>query len=279
MVINKKNSKILELGPKLYLIPSMGVGSHVYLIKGAVKNVLIDTGLPANFGYLKESLSDVGLKPDDIDLIILSHEHWDHIGAASLFVETSIIAAHYLAANKIMIGDEFVLMNKYFDQPLKSFRPDIWLDENTVIDLGNYKLNIVHTPGHCSGCICLHEPEKEILFTGDTIMAGGVLSGIYTSGSIADYIDSLNRLKALKVREIYPSHGKTSNTPRQDLNKAIERSFMLMNETRILFDNFDTKQIYKRLLSSARNYSSPKQRLDRKKEVKDIEIKNRFDSC
>ena len=110
-------------------------------------------------------------------------------------------------------------------------------------------------------------------------MAGGVLSGIYTSGSIADYIDSLNRLKALKVREIYPSHGKTSNTPRQDLNKAIERSFLLMNETRILFDTLDTKQIYKRLLSSAKNYSSPKQRLDRKKEVKDVKIKNRFDSC
>lgn len=124
-----------------------------------------------------------------------------------------------------------------------------------MIDLGNYKLNIVHTPGHCSGCICLHEPEKEILFTGDTIMAGGVLSGIYTSGNIADYIDSLNRLKALKVKKMYSSHGKISNNPRQDLKKAVERSLLLMNESQILFDTLDTKQIYKRLLSSARNYS------------------------
>jgi len=266
MAIKKKGSKIFELQPDLYLIPSQGVGSHVYLIKGTVKNVLIDTGLPANFENLKESLSDVGLRPDDIHLIILTHEHWDHVGAASFFIETSIIAAHYLAANKIMIGDEFVLMNKYFDQPSKAFCPDIWLYENTLIDLGNYKLNIVHTPGHCSGCICLHEPNKEILFTGDTIMAGGVLSGIYTSGSIADYIDSLNRLKALKVKKMYPSHGKTSNNPHQDLKKAVERSLLLMNESQILFDTLDTKQIYKRLLSSARNYSKSEQRLDRKEE-------------
>lgn len=264
MANKKKDSKILELQPDLYLIPSKGVGSHVYLIKGTVKNILIDTGLPANFENLKESLSDVGLRPDDIDLIVLTHEHWDHVGAASFFIETSLIAAHHLAANKIMIGDEFVLMNKYFDQHSKAFCPDIWLYENTMIDLGNYKLNIIHTPGHCSGCICLHEPEKEILFTGDTIMAGGVLSGIYTSGSIADYTDSLNRLKALKVTRIYPSHGKTSNNPRQDLNKALERSLHLMNESQILFDTLDTKQIYKRLLSSARNYPNSEKRINRK---------------
>jgi glyoxylase-like metal-dependent hydrolase (beta-lactamase superfamily II) len=250
----KKDYKIIELQPNLYLIPSKGVGSHVYLIKGTVKNILIDTGLPANFENLKESLSDVGLRSNDIDLILLTHEHWDHVGAASFFIETSLIAAHYLAANKIMIGDEFVLMNKYFDQRSKAFCPDIWLYENTLIDLGNYKLNIIHTPGHCSGCICLHDAEKEILFTGDTIMAGGVLSGIYTSGSIADYTDSLNRLKALKVKRMYPGHGTASNTPNQDINKAIKRSLSLMNESQILFDTLDTKQIYKRLLSSARNY-------------------------
>ena len=264
MANKHKNSKILELQPDLYLIPSKGVGSHVYLIRGTAKNILIDTGLPANFENLKESLSDVGLRPEDIHLIILTHEHWDHVGAASFFIETSIIAAHYLAANKIMLGDEFVLMNKYFDQPSKAFCPDIWLYENTLIDLGNYKFNIVHTPGHCSGCICLHEPDKEILFTGDTIMAGGVLSGIYTSGSIADYVDSLNRLKALKVKKMYPSHGMISENPRQDLRKALERSLHLMNESQILFDTLDTKQIYKHLLSSARNYSKSKQRLDSK---------------
>lgn len=64
----------------------------------------------------------------------------DHVGAASFFIETSIIAAHYLAANKIMIGDEFVLMNKYFDQPSKAFFPDIWLYENTMTDDRSWQL-------------------------------------------------------------------------------------------------------------------------------------------
>ena len=73
---------------------------------------------------------------------VLTHEHWDHIGAATYFIETSMIAAHTLAANKIMIDDEFVLMNRYFDQPSKSFCADIWLNENASIDLGNYRLHL-----------------------------------------------------------------------------------------------------------------------------------------
>jgi glyoxylase-like metal-dependent hydrolase (beta-lactamase superfamily II) len=97
-------------------------------------------------------------------------------------------------------------------------------------------------------------------------MAGGVLSGIYTSGNIADYIDSLNRLNALKVKKIYPGHGKISNNPRQDLKRAVERSLLLMNESQFLFDRLDTKQIYKGLLSSARNYSNLEQSLDLKEE-------------
>ena len=121
MSSGKKNPRILELRPDLYLIRSNGFGSHVYLVRGTVKNVLIDTGLPANFDNIKTSLSEVGLRPDNIDLIVLTHEHWDHIGAATYFIETSMIAAHTLAANKIMIDDEFVLMNRYFDQPSKSF--------------------------------------------------------------------------------------------------------------------------------------------------------------
>jgi glyoxylase-like metal-dependent hydrolase (beta-lactamase superfamily II) len=52
----------------------------------------------------------------DIQIIILTHEHLDHLGAAAHFSGSALIAAHRLAAHKISIGDEFVLSNKYFDQ-------------------------------------------------------------------------------------------------------------------------------------------------------------------
>jgi hydroxyacylglutathione hydrolase len=115
-----------------------------------------------------------------------------------------VIAAHALAANKIELQDEFVTMTRYLDEQARHFRADIWLETDTVLDLGNYRLRILHTPGHCSGCICVYEPDHELLFTGDTVLAGGTLSGILGSGNISDYIKSLQRLIQLKVEEMYP---------------------------------------------------------------------------
>lgn len=252
-----EKSKVTELRPNIYQIRSERPGSHVYLIKGDVKNVLIDTGVAANFLVLKAGLTEAGLKPKDIHIIILTHEHFDHIGACSYFFKKAILAAHRLAANKIQIQDEFVVMGKYFDRHAKPFNADICLPENTMIELGNYKLQILHTPGHCSGCICLYEPDHKLLFTGDTVLAGGVLSGVFASGSISDYLNSLQLLSSLQVEEMYPGHGRISKTPQEDLKKALEEARSLLEESKALFGTLDTKATFERLFLSWRKFPLP----------------------
>ncbi len=158
--MDNRKPKISELKPNIYQIRAVQPGSHVYLIKGQWRNVLIDTGMADGFPQLKQCLGELGLAPADIDLIILTHEHFDHIGAAPLFFETAVVAAHRLAANKIQLQDEFVMMNKYFNLSGRTFHADIWLESDTIIELGNYKLQTLHTPGHCSRCISLDEPFK-----------------------------------------------------------------------------------------------------------------------
>ncbi len=220
----REKRRLVELRPNIYQIRSERPGSHVYLIKGEAKNVLIDTGVAANFPLLKDSLAEVKLKPKDIHLIILTHEHFDHIGASSYFYGKSLLAAHRLAANKIQIQDEFVVMGKYFDRHAQSFRADLCLLGDTVVELGNYRLRIFHTPGHCSGCICIYEPDHKLLFTGDTVLAGGAISGVFASGSISDYLTSLQLLSGLQVEEMYPGHGRISKKPQEDLRKAVEEA-------------------------------------------------------
>lgn len=246
---------ILELRPNIYRIHSRKPGSHVYLIKGECKNVLIDTGMADGFTHLKQCLQELGLRPDDIHLIILTHEHFDHIGATPLFPEKTVVAAHRLAANKIQLQDEFVMMNKYFNLSGRSFHSDIWLESDTIIELGNYKLQIVHTPGHCSGCISLYELNQRVLFTGDTVLAGGLLSDICPSGSISDYMNSLERLNSLFVEEFYPGHGKISATPKKDLAKALDTAEILLKDSKELFAALDTKAIFERLFLAARKFT------------------------
>ncbi|MFZ2446796.1 MAG: MBL fold metallo-hydrolase [Syntrophobacteraceae bacterium] len=251
-------ARIVELRSDIFQIRSERPGSHVYLVKGTAKNILIDTGTHANYPNLVECLAQAGLAPEDIHLIVLTHEHFDHIGASAFFARKAIIAAHAHAANKIDLHDDFVMMSKYMDGAAQAFRADLWLQEQTQIDLGNYKITVMHTPGHCSGCICLYEPNQRVLFTGDTVLAGGVLSGILGSGNISDYINSLERLNALRIDEFFPGHGRVSYSPAEDLAKALENSKLLMEESKALFDAIDTKSTYEGYFAALRKQPPPK---------------------
>ncbi|MFC1906018.1 MBL fold metallo-hydrolase [Chloroflexota bacterium] len=231
---NDKLSPV-DIRPNIYQLPSAKPGSHVYLIKGETKNVLIDTGVTAGFENLKKQLNQLGLGVNDVHLIILTHEHFDHIGATPFF-ESAIIAAHSNAANKIELQDEFVTYNKERNIGVKPFYPHIWLDDGTIIDIGNHKLEVIHTPGHTSGCICLYEPNLKLLFSGDTVFAGGLLSDIAGSGSISDYVRSLHRLGNRRIEAFYPAHGRIYTAPENDIHKAIEYARSVMEESKLLFE-------------------------------------------
>jgi hydroxyacylglutathione hydrolase len=91
----------------------------------------------------------------------------------------------------------------------------------TRIDLGNYSLRVFHTPGHTSGCISILETTCGLLFSADSVFAGGTLSYIAESGSLGDYIDSLTRLRCFGLQALFPGHGKISSTPIDDIDRAI----------------------------------------------------------
>jgi hydroxyacylglutathione hydrolase len=231
-------SKVIELAPGVYQFHGEKPGSHVYLIEGDTKNVLIDTGVAGKFPGLKRRFTELGMRVRDINLIILTHEHYDHIGATAFFHRTAVVAAHRLAANKLELQDEFVTFRKYKDQPSKPFWVDIWLEDGSIIDLGNYELHVIHTPGHTSGCICLYEPRAGLLFTGDTVFAGGTLSEIAVGGNVSDYVNSIRRLSNLKMKQLYPGHGRVSSTPDEDLPKAIIYAQTMLDDCKTFFEAF-----------------------------------------
>jgi hydroxyacylglutathione hydrolase len=235
------SSRIVEVRAGIYQLLGEKPGSHVYLIQGWDKNVLIDTGISSNFRNLVECFKQLGLKANSIDLVVLTHEHFDHIGAAAFFFRTAVIAAHSLAANKIELQDEFVTLTRYHDAASKPFYAHVWLEDDALIALGNYELRVIHTPGHTSGCICIYEPNERLLFSGDTVFANGTLSEIATSGNISDYVNSLQRLSALRIVEMCPGHGRISSTPEQDMRQAVVYARTLMEDSKILFESIIPK--------------------------------------
>ncbi len=235
----EKKDRIVELRPDIFRVKGDGTSSHSYVIKGDYANLLIDSGVDSNFAALQKSLLKMGLKVRDIDMVINTHEHFDHIGANRYFQDHALIAAHRFAATKMIFGDRYVTLYKSSDLNEIPLKVHLWLESKSRFDLGNYSLNVIHTPGHTSGSICLYEPAKRILFTGDTVFAGGTLSYIAESGSVGDYINSVSSLSTRKILEIYPGHGDISANPEEDMENAVRNAKVLLkNEDAIQVTHF-----------------------------------------
>jgi hydroxyacylglutathione hydrolase len=244
---------LIEAAEGVYQIRPRNRAANAYLVRGSSRTIMIDVGLSSNFPAVLECLNHLGCPPEKIDMVVLSHEHLDHIGAAWHFGGRTLIAAHRLAANKIVLRDDFSMLRKMFNEPNMPINIDIWLEEGNLLDLGDFRLNIMHTPGHTSACISLFDHEKGLLFAADTLMPGGVMGGIFGSGSISDYIQSLQRLKGLNSRILLSGHGRLSDTPQEDVRVALQRSHALLSDTGQLFDALDARSNFEPIMQSVRD--------------------------
>lgn len=250
------HSAIVKLDEGIYLIPGRKAdGCNIYVLKGSHKVALIDVGMPGDHDLLRSSLAEINLGIDDVSMVVLTHEHIDHVGGLHRLPQRIVVAAHARAANKLQLDDEFSMMSSAFGAERISGHVDIHLEDGSLIDLGGIRLRTVYTPGHCSGAICLYEPERGAMFTSDTIFAGGVLGGIFASGNISDYINSLERLREFRLMSMYPGHGRMSTQPAEDLQRAIKGSLLLMSDTRNLFESVNVKGAFNQFRSATGEYS------------------------
>ncbi|MFX0020928.1 MAG: MBL fold metallo-hydrolase [Candidatus Hermodarchaeota archaeon] len=226
-IYGKAGYKLNLIKPNVYQFYTRGPGCHVYLIIGENLNVLIDTGIITKFNSLNYLLTtEIGLKIEDINLVINTHEHFDHI-SSNAYLHCPF-AAHRWAATKIQHSDELITKGKKWGVDLSNLKINIWLEDRNIIDLGNVVLKIVETPGHTSGCICLYEPVKQYIFTGDTLYKGAI-TNIYESGSISEYINSLHILNTLRINSFFPSHGNFvlgEENVKKEIESSIENAKM-----------------------------------------------------
>src|ERR1043166_7752722 len=83
---------LIEAAPNAYQIPFKTRAANAYLVIGSRRTIMIDVGLSTNSPHLVPCLNHVGVAPEKIDMVVLSHEHLDPIGAAWLFAGPSFVA-------------------------------------------------------------------------------------------------------------------------------------------------------------------------------------------
>lgn len=212
---------------KIYQIGGVGYDSNIYLIDDEVLT-LVDAGTGTHSTNVKENLKMIGFDTSDIDLLVNTHCHFDHAGGNRDFVEASgcKMAIHEIESSVLEKGDQLISCASMFGKKLKTVKVTYVLKRGNTLDLGNLSLHVLYTPGHTAGSICLHDPNKQVLFSGDTVFCGGVGRTDLPTSDQEMFIQSLKQLNDLNVKKLYPGHGPFAE---QDGKKYITDAVQLMS--------------------------------------------------
>ena len=229
---------------------------NCYLIEGKDGWFMVDIGWYTEeaFHVLETKLKELGLALTDISTIVVTHVHPDHFGLAGKVKQASPntkLLAHrwecnFIEPRYIKFADLGNKMGALLDQhgvppldlaalqsasmPALQFitftLPDDALYGGEIISTGVYELEIIWTPGHSPGHICLYEPENRLLFSGDHVLPNITSNISYhiQSGDnpLGDYIHSLRKLENLEVAKVLPGHEEPFNDLQGRIKQLIE---------------------------------------------------------
>jgi len=169
--------------------------------------ILIDTGagVPAYEPLLKEAVEE---SRGRLSLILVTHGHRDHVGGIE-----AVRGMYPDAVARKFPGNE----------PPSTFSP---IQPGELIRLGGITLRAIYTPGHAADHFCFDWVEERVLFSGDLVLGQGPVVIPRQGGRLTDYLASLERLRSLDSRRIYPGHGPVIQDPLTKIAEDIEHRRM-----------------------------------------------------
>jgi glyoxylase-like metal-dependent hydrolase (beta-lactamase superfamily II) len=208
----------VEVYPGIHRVPSLR-WSNAYLLVEPEGLTLIDAGVPGDGKKILRYIQDIGRDPSELLGVVLTHSHPDHTGPVKgLFHHTgATIFVHPADTRQGARPDDFWL--HYPGQPpslvwdipfLHRIPAHQFLEDGQVLPvLGG--LQVLHTPGHTPGSICLYGVQKKVIFTGDTLLADGYSFRRplpFPGTNFRKYRASVERLAQLPFEVACVGHGR-----------------------------------------------------------------------
>ena len=208
-----------------------GTNTWVIAEPGSAQAVVVDPG-PDNESHLRHVYDQVTTAGQRVARVLLTHSHPDHAEGAATFA--TMTGAPVLAADPAyQLGHE-------------------GLAPGDTISTSGCEIRVVATPGHTADSVCLHLPADHALLTGDTVLGRGT-TVIASDGNLADYLASLDRLRALtdqaELTALLPGHGPVLADPAATLDYYISHRRERLAEITAALDAGDrtTAQIVARV--------------------------------
>lgn len=151
--------------------------------------------------------------------LLLTHSHWDHIIDASKITAAMNIPTYIHQADSYRLEEPN--LHTVFDLPfeIEPIYNSIYINEGDILNFGDIKLRVLHTPGHTEGGVCYVDDENKIIFTGDTLFKESVGRTDLPGGSNSQLFNSI-RTKIISLPldyRVYSGHGQ-STTIEHEIN-------------------------------------------------------------
>lgn len=187
---------------KIQTVVTGYMGENAYVASDSKTAAVIDPG--ADAGAIEAAMQGL-----DCVAVLLTHAHFDHIGAAAYFKRKGAKIYMHSDDEKLLTGGGHLA--RQFGETLDEFAPDVFVSDGDELEIGEMKFKVLHTPGHTDGSVCYI--SENIVFSGDTLFCGGVGRTDFPSGSAQKLYRSIDeKLFALQGEyKILSGHGAPSS--------------------------------------------------------------------
>lgn len=188
------------------LLPAFETNSWLVWDEATKQAIIIDPSAPSEKLY--KFIKDNNL---ELTYIINTHGHADHIGGNAFFKKHFNVPIAIYTADAEMLVNSRLNLSAYVDVDISLPPADKLLNDNDIITVGEHTLQVIHTPGHTPGGICLY--AKGLLFSGDTLFYLDIGRTDLPGGSYEQEISSVkNKLFTLPEDTlVLPGHGPSSS--------------------------------------------------------------------
>lgn len=171
---------------------------------------LVDAGTPRGFDAVRRNLEAAGVRVEDLEAVIATHGHYDHVGAAARFAEHGVpLWIHGDDRAAVEQGDPVrTTAGLLYRTAFPPTRVGAELFDGDDFDTGTQRLTVVHTPGHTPGSVCVlveHLDRPPVLLAGDTLWGGWHPR---VSCDLETWARSLERLTTLDFDGYLFGHGE-----------------------------------------------------------------------